>query len=378
MTIVDRYLFFLFLKAFLVCFLSFAGLFVIGHLFSNLDEMQDIGEATGWASLFREFYLPRVAEMFDKAAGMVTLAAAIFAVSLMQRRREMTAIEAAGITKARILRPIFLTSVVIIGLTIANRELLIPQVKDRLVRTPHNWTDHSQFDVTTQEDDRLGVVLRGDQLFLAERRISESELQLPAPLNQVLPRIKSTWAILEPANDQHPAGLWFHQVSVPADLNTLSSLQGAEGETVFFSPQDHDWLIRDQCFVAYDFDAEQIAYGDQLKNYQSTPEMIAELRKPQKWFGQKQQIGIHTRILRPILDMTLLLLGIPMVMGGIGRGVFVSAGTCFGIVALVTLTTMACSALGTASLIRPAALAAWIPVAVFLPLAIVAMRRLKR
>ena len=54
MTIVDRYLFFLFLKAFLVCFLSFAGLFVIGHLFSNLDEMQDIGEATGWASLFRE------------------------------------------------------------------------------------------------------------------------------------------------------------------------------------------------------------------------------------------------------------------------------------------------------------------------------------
>ena len=89
MTIVDRYLFFLFLKTFLICFLSFAGLFVIVHLFSNLDELTEIGKAQGWGSLFYEFYIPRIAEMFDKTAGILTLVAAIFSVSLLQRRREI-------------------------------------------------------------------------------------------------------------------------------------------------------------------------------------------------------------------------------------------------------------------------------------------------
>jgi len=79
MTIVDRYLFFV-----------------------------EIAEIDGWPKLFQEFYLPRIAELFDKTAGIITLVAAIFSVSLLQRRREMTAIEAAGITKARILRPVFL------------------------------------------------------------------------------------------------------------------------------------------------------------------------------------------------------------------------------------------------------------------------------
>ena len=116
MTIVDRYLFFLFLKTFLICFLSFTGLYVVVHLFSHLDEMVALSKDDGWATLFYEFYGPRVAELFDKTAGILTLVAAIFSVSLLQRRREFTALESSGITKARILRPIFLTSIVVIGL----------------------------------------------------------------------------------------------------------------------------------------------------------------------------------------------------------------------------------------------------------------------
>ena len=69
MTIVDRYLFFLFLKTFLICFLSFAGLYVVIDLFSNLDEMAALSEVDGWPILMSEFYLPRMAALFDKTAG---------------------------------------------------------------------------------------------------------------------------------------------------------------------------------------------------------------------------------------------------------------------------------------------------------------------
>ena len=120
-----------------------------------------------------------------------------------------------------------------------------------------------------------------------------------------------------------------------------------------------------------------MAYGTQLANFQTTAEMIADLRTPRKWFGHGKQIGVHSRLIRPVLDLTLLMLGLPLVIGGIQRNVFVSDGICFWIVAAVQLTTIGCHMLGTSSLIRPAALAAWLPVAVFLPFAVIAMRRLK-
>ena len=377
MTIVDRYLFFLFLKTFLICFLSFAGLYIVIHLFSNLDDMVMIASRDGWPTLLYEFYFPRIADMFDKTAGIITLVAAIFSVSLLQRRREMTAIEAAGITKARILRPVFLTALVIIGLTIANRELLIPQFKDRLVRTPRTWNNEGQMEFSVQEDTRTGIVLRGEQLFLGERRIAEAEVQIPANLNSDLSRIHASWAIVEPAAESHPAGLWMYSISFPAELNEWPSLKNQEGETIVFLPSDQPWLEKGQCFVRADFEVDQIAYGNKLASYLTTQDMMAELRKPRKWFGHGQQINLHSRLLKPVMDLTLLMLGLPLVIGGIERNVFMSAGIVFWIVLAVQATTLVCQTLGASSLIQPAALSAWIPVALFLPLAVVAMRRLK-
>ncbi len=377
MTIVDRYLFFLFLRTFLICFLSFAGLYIVVHMFSNLDELVSIAERDGWPTLLYEFYFPRIAEMFDKTAGIITLVAAIFSVSLLQRRREMTAIEAAGITKARILRPVFLTALVIIGLTIANRELLIPQVKHRLVRTPRTWDDEGQMSFSVQEDTETGVVLRGEQLFLADRRISEAEVQIPEGLGARSSRIHASWAIVEPANEIHPAGLWMHVVSNPELFLDLPSLQNQDGQTIVFTPSDQTWLKEGECFVRGQFDVDQIAYGNKLANYLTTRDMMAELRKPRKWFGHGQQINLHSRLLQPVMDLTLLMLGLPLVIGGIERNVFVSAGMVFWIVVAVQATTIVCQTMGASTLIQPAALAAWIPVGVFLPLAVVAMRRLK-
>ena len=377
MTIVDRYLLFLFLRTFLICFLSFTGLYIVIHLFSHLDELVAISELSGWPTVFYEFYLPRVALMFDKTAGILMLVAAVFSVSLMQRSREMTAIEAAGITKARILRPIFVTALIIIGVTIVNREAWIPRVKKSLVREADTWNNDAQLELMVQEDPASGVVLRGEYLFLAERRISEADVQLPRSLSSQVPRVISNWAVVEPATDEHPAGLWFHQVAKPDNLKLIPSLVTDDGQTVLFTPYDHPWLKADECFIACHFDVEQMAYGNQLANYQTTPQMIAELGKPRRWFGNRLQVGVHSRLLRPFLDLTLLMLGLPMVIGGLERNVFVSAGICFLIVGAVQLTTIACETLGATSLIRPAAMAAWLPFAIFFPLAVVAMRKLK-
>lgn len=378
MTIVDRYLFFLFLKTFLVCFLSFTGLYIVVHLFSNLDELIAVSKTMGWPTLFYEFYVPRIALLYDKTAGIMTLVAAIFSVSLLQRRREMTAIEAAGITKSRILRPIFVTAFVIIALTVANREFLIPQMKERLVQTPQTLNGGGQIDIAVQEDMLTGVELRGDQLFIGESRISEASIQLPVLEGIQVPRIQGKSATIEPATETHPRGIWMHDLAKPEIFETLVSLKAESGEIALYSPADTAWLGPKECFVACHFDVEQIAYGNSLANFRSTRELLVLLHQPQRWSHRRQQIAVHSRFLIPILDYSLLLLGLPLVIGGIERNVFVSAGVCFWIVVAVQLTTTACQFLGSANVIRPPSLAAWAPVLVFVPFAVVSMRRLNR
>ena len=197
----------------------------------------------------------------------------------------MTAIEAAGITKARILRPIFITALIIIGVTIINREFWIPQVKERLVRDARTWKDDAQLEMTVQEDLVSGVVLRGEYLFMDERRVSEADAQLPRSFSSQVPRVIANWAIVEPANDKHPEGLWLRQVAKPDNLMMIPSLATEDGQTLMYTPHDHDWLRPDECFIACHFDVEQMVYGKQLTQFQTTPEMIAELRKPKAIFA---------------------------------------------------------------------------------------------
>jgi lipopolysaccharide export system permease protein len=367
----------MFLRIFLVCFLSFTGLFIVIHLFSNLDELGSVGEQVGWPQLMFEFYGPRVAEMFDKTAGIWALVAAVFSVSLMQRRREMTALEAAGVTKSRILRSIFVCAVVIIGLAAANREFVIPKYKDQLVRTAQNWANRDKISMGIYQDVNSGIKIRGEDLSLVDNKITDADVQIPANISRDVPRIMSLWATQESANELHPAGVLFRQVELPTSGMNLPTMFLNEQPIVFW-PRDHAWLKPDQCFVACDFQAYQVAFGKKLLDYQSFPEMLVELRKPKLWFGSGQHINVHARVIQPLLDITLLLLGLPLIIARSGRNVFVSAGLCFLIVAVLQLSVVACHSLGTYSLVKPSVLAAWLPAIIFVPLSFVSLNRINR
>lgn len=378
MTIFDRYLLSVFLWTFTICFLSFAGLFVVVHLFSNLDELSALSEKFGWSNLLIEFYGPRIAEIFDKTSSILILTSAIFAVSLLKRRREMTAVEAAGVTKMRILRPIFFLSLLLIGLTVANREIVLPKYKKQLVQTAQTWGDFGNVDLSVQEDLETGIVVRGDQLVINQKKITSPDVQLPVQASHILPRVNAEWAILEPANEIHPAGLRLFNVSNPTNLAKIPSLEIENGPKIMYSPFDQKWLAEDQCFVACNFELDQMAYGPKMANYLTTPELIKESRKPRRWKRNEQKIKVHSRFVRPVLDLTLLLLGLPLVMGAIERNVFVSFGICFWIVASFQLTIAAAHFCGASGLITPPALAAWLPALIFTPLAFVSMRKLRR
>jgi lipopolysaccharide export system permease protein len=376
MTILDRYLLLLFLRTFVVCFLSFTGLYVVIHLFSNLDELSALSTESSWAELMLNFYGPRVAEMFGKTAPVLALVAGIFSISMLQRNRELTAIEAGGITKLRALRSIIFAGLVIVALTVANRELLIPKFKDRLVRTPQNWHDRGKVSMSPQEDLRTGMKFRGKEFYVGQKKITEANVQLPLAISTAVPRIAGDCATLIPANEVHPEGLLFEGVTLPPVMTSIDSIL-FEQQPLVFSPKNFPWLAADQCFVAVKMNADEIAFGKKLAQYRPTSEMIAELKRPKRQFGRSAEVSVHARLLRPVLDIALLLLGLPMIVSNSERNIFVSAGLGFLIVGSVFLVDAGCQGLGAYRLLEPAALAAWLPLIIFVPLAFVSMRKLK-
>ena len=80
-------------------------------------------------------------------------------------------------------------------------------------------------------------------------------------------------------------------------------------------------------------------------------------------------MAIHSRIVQPFLDITLLFLGLPLVVARDNRNVFVAIGLCMGLVGLFIVVKVACQQLGGAMFISPS-LAAWAPLMVFVPAAV--------
>ena len=376
-TILDRYLLFLFLKIFTVCFTSFVGLFLVIHLFSNLDELSALAEPSGgWPQLLADFYVPRIAELFDKTAAVLVLISAIFAVNMMQKRRELLAIEAGGITLLRAIRPIIVAALCIIGLTVANREYVIPTLKDRLVRTPQNWLDQGKADMLVQQDAATGIRFRGKEILLSDKLIVEPKIQLPASISKEHSQLTAQLASFESADQTHPAGIRLKHVTQPATLSGFRSIVDQE-KPVIYSPADFQWLEEDELYVVSNVTMEEAAFGNRLALYRTTPEMMVAVRKPRSWFGNNQKVGLHVRILQPFLDLTLLLLGLPLAMSNSDRNIFVAAGISFAVVGAVSVVTLASQSLGTYNLIQPAALSAWIPLLVFVPLAVLSIGRLR-
>ena len=100
----------------------------------------------------------------------------------------------------------------------------------------------------------------------------------------------------------------------------------------------------------------------------STPELAAGLANPSLDFGADVRVMIHSRLVQPLADVTLLFLGLPLVLRRETRNVFVAVFLCLGLTVVFMLVGMACQYLGSIVFFRPS-LAAWLPLLIFVPVA---------
>ena len=368
--IVDRYLLRQFIQTFLICFCSLTGLYVVIDGFANLEEFVTYAEKKGTLlSVMGEYYAYRSLSFFDTTSHILTLISAMFTVTWIQRHNEMTALEAAGIPKARIVKPVIVAAIVVILLSVFNREWLIPSVRQQLSFNAQDLGNSAAKQLQPRFDNETDVWLGGaaSKMIAAEQRIQQPEFSLPATLGRYGSRVAAEDAFYQPPHDGQPGGFLFRNVEQPQDLDNKPSLSIGD-RAIFLTPRDTPWLKPGECFVVTNVSFEHLLGGG-ARQFASTAELIEGLKNRSLDFGAGERSVIHARIVQPVLDLTLLFLGLPLVLSRSNRNVFVAIGLCLVLVLAFMLVVMGCKYLGSSYWLEPS-LAAWLPLMIFVPCAV--------
>jgi lipopolysaccharide export system permease protein len=366
--LIDRYIGRAQLHAFVVVFVSLAGLYLVFDAFTNMEEFITHSAETGsLARVLASYYGCRLIWFFDATSPVITLASGMFALSWLERHNELTALLAAGVTRWRIARPVIVFATGVSLVAAANRELVLPQIRESFARNAQNLDGNSLQPFESRYDHRTDILFRGRGARAADQRIDSPSLLMPPQLGDYGPQITARRAIWQPAAADRPAGYRLEEVQEPADIDRLPSLT-CGGETIVMTRAESDWLEPGQCFVASDVSFEQMIGSANWSQYSATGELVQAIHNPSLGVTADIPLRVHARFTAPALDIALLLLGIPLVLGPNRRGVFAAVGACVGMTVVFFLVVLGSHALASGDLLSPS-LGAWLPLLALGPLA---------
>ncbi|HVX61004.1 MAG TPA: LptF/LptG family permease [Pirellulales bacterium] len=381
MRIIDRYLLRQFIHVFLICFISLDGLYVVFDAFSNLDEFLRYTEKEGTLlGIMGEFYAYRTLLFFERISSMLTMIAGMFTVTWIQRHNELTALMAAGVSRTRVIVPIIAASFCISLATSACREFVIPPLADELARDPKNLRGEYAQDLKPRYDNETNILLQGKVAYANEKRVYLPRFMFTESLYDQGKQLAAENAYYQAPENGRPGGYLFRGVTQPQGLAELPSIE-QDGRLLLITPHDEpEWLKPDECFVVSNVNFDQLSGGQTWRQFSSTRQLVEGLSNPSLGlageFGADVRVSIHARLIQPLLDMTLLFLGLPLVLNGTNRNVFLAAGFCGAVCGTFMMVVMGFQYLGGEAILRPA-LAAWGPLMIFVPVAVAMFDRIE-
>jgi len=351
--IIDRYVVKTFFRAYVICFLSLVGLYIVIDAISNLDEFAKAAEGFGEVlGHMGRFYLYRLSLFFDMLSGIITVVAAMFTVTWMKRHNEIIPLLSCGVSAYRVVFPVVVAAVLVNVGTVANQELIMPQIADHLRRKADDPYGMQRLQ-TAPVTDRRGVVLasRGDGDPKLEH-VSDFVCIIPTPDKKLsfLTARDAYWR-----DDGQRKG-WFLDGLGPKDYPT----QGLANV--------HVWG-RGQAFVETEKGFRQMTRVKRWYQFLSSSELWSNLQDPSTPRRRHMMVAFHMRITKPLMNIILVFLGLPFVLNRYDSNAVISLGICVVLCALFFMTVILCQALGNAGDLSPT-LAAWLPVIVFFVIAI--------
>jgi lipopolysaccharide export system permease protein len=378
MRILDRQRYWAYFKSYAVCFTALVGLYIVIDAFSNFDEFSKRAEGVvEMFSIMGRFYLIHMTQFYDRLCGVIGMMAAIFTVTWMQKNNELLAMLAAGISTQRVIRPVWISALMVSGLAVVNQEFIMPPLGEELQKSHDD--DGLRKVLVYGRYDAQGILIHGSEADRNAKTVLSFNATLPVSVFGAIREVKAKQAryIPESAVRAPLRGGWLLRGATllpPVDdaalkeSTVLTRLENDEGFPPPFG--DRPDLGGETYFLKSDLKFESVTRNRQWYVFAPTWDLIRGLYDPVNE-PEKQEIAVflHFRILRPLVTLNLLLLSLPLVLNGYGRNMFINLGLSLGTTACYYGINFMCQYLGSNGHITPE-LAAWAPLIGFGSLAV--------
>src|SRR3954462_3885918 len=200
MRILDRERYRAFFKPYVICFTALVGLYIVIDAFSNFDEFSKRAEgAVEMFSIMGRFYLVHMSQFYDRLCGVIGMMAAIFTVTWMQKNNELLAMLAAGISTQRVIRPVWVSSILVSLLAVFNQEAIMPMFATELQKT-HDDDGSRKLQISSRYD-ADNIVFHGQEADRATKTLLPCNITLPVHVLGTIVEIEAQQARYIPPDD---------------------------------------------------------------------------------------------------------------------------------------------------------------------------------
>ncbi len=359
MNLIDRLLVRSYLKAYLVCLVSLLSLYVVVDLFTNVDDFTE--HHHGLAPVLKHigsYYGYKITQIFDRLCEAIILLAAMFTVAMIQRNNEMLPLLSAGVSTQRVVRPVLISASAMLGLTIANQELVVPRVAAYLFNSRDDPNGEKDIEVHHAYEPN-GIHITGERASRGQMLVKKFSCLIPEGVGHDMVHLVANEAYYYPPGEARHTGGWLLTGTQPAELENWKN-------SAVLEPLDSGKYFLHTREVNF----ETITRNKTWFTYASTATIFTELGRSDTSRLASMAVLFHTRLTRPILGLLLVFMGLSVILRDQNRNVFISTALCLGLCAVFFGACFTSKFLGDGEYLSPA-LAAWLPVLCFGPLAFV-------
>ncbi len=354
--ILDRYVIRNMLLNYAVIFAIFVGLRIVVDLFTEIDEFtESLLPVRQVVQNMLSYYGYHLFQYYQEFSGPIVVFAALFTLFRIRRANETVIILSSGISLYRLLWPIVLVGILLNALLIVNQELIIPRIADKLIRKQENAAGDRIMLVALQND-QSNTLLLGN-LDPSHNTMSDAFLIRRDDLGRMTHlqyALKAQW------DSQQKA--W-----IMKDADSLQTLLAGK------APQ----VVKTDVVYPTDLSPRELALRNSSTylRFQSTSRLVAMSKQDyiQQRMGTTLEMEKHFRFTNPIINVIILLLAAPLIVSREPKSVFMQMLKGLAVIVGAFGLAFAAQQLGA----EKPLLAAWLPVFMFGPLAVLILDAVK-
>ena len=352
---IDRYLMKHYMIAWGICAFAVFGLFSVIDGVSRLDRF--LRQEDPLPLVVLKYFAGMIPIYFTQYLGpILTLLAAMFTTTQLNKGSELIPLRAAGLPLSRILASFFLIAMMMALAMIFVQEFVVPSFKDQIRLADSYGRSRASIQPDMVADSRNNLIQvssylphekRGQDVEITTKHSGLATSSKITRAREILwkspPGGEPYWLLREGEVEQFDeSGM---KIPIPAADGTIRLVQE-------FSEMKLTTDMRPVDLESSDREIEYLSFSELRDQYKRRPHL------------KHLEVKLHRRFAFPLANFILLMLGLPWILRSESRSIVLGISIALALGTIYLIVTETCANLGTRGALNPM-LAAWLPVLFF-------------